>query len=241
MTSTDSARVPAGRILLVACFGAFLAYLDATIVNVAFPSIRESFPGTSIARLSWVLNAYNIVFAAFLIVFGRLADLLGRRRGFVIGVLVFTVGSALCGLAPSVGLLIAARVLQALGAAMLVPASLALVVEAFPEERRAHAIGLWGATAAVAAGLGPPVGGALIEVGSWRWVFLINIPFGAIAMWVARGQLVESRAPGRRTMPDLRGAALLAGFLALLTLGVVKGGDWGWTSATTWLTCSPAV
>ncbi len=222
--------------LLVASFGAFLAFLDATIVNVAFPSIRESFPGTSIARLSWVLNAYNIVFAAFLIVFGRLADLLGRRRGFVIGVLVFTVGSALCGLAPSVGLLIAARVLQALGAAMLVPASLALVVEAVPEERRAHAIGLWGATAAVAAGLGPPVGGALIEVGSWRWVFLINIPFGAIAMGVARGQLVESRAPGRRTMPDLRGAALLAGFLALLTLGVVKGGDWGWTSATTWLT-----
>ena len=236
MTAPLLGRVPASRVLLVASFGAFLAFLDATIVNVAFPSIRESFPGTSIARLSWVLNAYNIVFAAFLIVFGRLADLLGRRRGFVLGVLVFTVGSALCGLAPSVGLLIAARVLQALGAAMLVPASLALVVEAFPEDRRAHAIGLWGATAAVAAGLGPPVGGALIEVGTWRWVFLINIPFGVIAMWVARGQLVESRAPGRRTMPDLRGAALLAGFLALLTLAVVKGGDWGWTSATTWLT-----
>ena len=143
--------------LLVASFGAFLAFLDATIVNVAFPSIRESFPDASIGRLSWVLNAYNIAFAAFLIVFGRLADLLGRRRGFVIGVLVFTAGSALCGAAPSVDLLIAARVLQALGAAMLVPASLALVVEAFPEERRSHAIGLWGATAAVAAGLGPPV------------------------------------------------------------------------------------
>jgi len=235
-----AARVPASRVLLVSAFGAFLAFLDATIVNVAFPSIRESFPDASIGRLSWVLNAYNIAFAAFLIVFGRLADLLGRRRGFVIGVLVFTAGSALCGAAPSVDLLIAARVFQALGAAMLVPASLALVVEAFPEERRSHAIGLWGATAAVAAGLGPPAGGALIETGSWRWVFLVNIPFGAAALWVARRQLVESRAPGRRTMPDLPGAALLAGLLALLNLGVVKGGDWGWASARTWLTFAAA-
>src|SRR3954447_19820280 len=148
MAGTQSARVPASRVLLVAAFGAFLAFLDATIVNVAFPSIRESFPGTSIGGLSWVLNAYNIVFAAFLIVFGRLTDLLGRRRAFVGGVLLFTLASALCGLAPSLSLLVAARVLQALGAAMLVPSSLALVVEAFPEDKRAHAIGLWGATAA---------------------------------------------------------------------------------------------
>ena len=224
-------RVTEGRVLLVSAFGAFLAFLDATIVNVAFPSIRESFPGTSIGELSWVLNAYNIVFAAFLIVCGRLADLLGRRRTFVLGVLVFTVASALCGAAPSVGLLVAARVLQALGAALLVPASLALVVEAFPEERRTHAIGLWGATAAVAAGLGPPIGGALVEAGGWRWAFYINIPFGIAAVLVARRQLVESRAPGRRRMPDLVGASLLAAALAALTLGIVKGNDWGWTSA----------
>ncbi len=230
LAQKQQARVAASRVLLVACFGAFLAFLDATIVNVAFPSIRESFPETSIGDLSWILNAYNIVFAAFLIVFGRLTDLLGRRRAFAAGVVLFTVASALCGLAPSVDLLIAARVLQALGAALLVPASLALVVEAFPEERRAHAIGLWGATAAVAAGLGPPAGGALVELGGWRWAFLINIPFGVVAVWAARGQLVESRAPGRRTMPDLVGAALLAGTLALLNLGVIKGGDWGWTS-----------
>jgi NTE family protein len=224
-------RVPASRVLLVACFGAFLAFLDATIVNVAFPSIRESFPGTSIGTLSWVLNAYNIVFAAFLIVCGRLTDLLGRRRAFIGGVLLFTVASALCGAAPTVGLLVAARVLQALGAALLVPASLALVVEAFPGERRSHAIGLWGATAAVAAGLGPPTGGALVELGGWRWAFLVNIPFGAAALWAARSQLVESRAPGRRTLPDLPGAALLAGCLAVLNLAIVKGSDWGWASA----------
>ncbi|MEO5852528.1 MAG: DHA2 family efflux MFS transporter permease subunit [Nocardioides sp.] len=222
--------MPAGHVLLVACFGAFLAFLDATIVNVAFPSIRSSFPETSIGGLSWVLNAYNIVFAAFLIVCGRLTDLLGRRRAFVAGVVLFTFASALCGAAPSVALLVAARVLQALGAALLVPASLALVVEAFPGERRSHAIGLWGASAAVAAGLGPPIGGALVELGGWRWAFFVNLPFGVAAFWAARRHLVESRAPGRRTMPDLRGAALLAAALALLNLGIVKGSDWGWAS-----------
>ena len=230
MSAIQRARVPASRVLLVASSGAFLAFLDATIVNVAFPSIRESFPGTSIGELSWVLNAYNIVFAAFLIVCGRLTDLLGRRRAFVYGVVLFTVASVLCGAAPSVELLVAARVLQALGAALLVPASLALVVEAFPEERRAHAVGLWGASAAVAAGLGPPLGGALVQLGGWRWAFLVNLPFGIAALWAARSQLVESRAPGRRTAPDLRGAALLVGCLSALNLGIIKGTDWGWTS-----------
>ena len=125
-------RVSSGTVLGVASFGAFLAFLDATIVNVAFPSIRESFPDSTISNLSWVLNAYNIVFAAFLVPFGRLTDLIGRRRAFVWGVLVFTVASVICALSPSVAFLIGARVVQALGAAMLVPASLALVVAAFP-------------------------------------------------------------------------------------------------------------
>ena len=233
MAHTGSARVAPSRVLLVSAFGAFLAFLDATIVNVAFPSIQASFPDTSIGGLSWVLNSYNIVFAAFLIVMGRLTDLLGRRRAFITGVFVFTLASALCGAAPSLELLVAARVLQALGAALLVPASLALVVDAFPEERRAHAIGLWGATAAVAAGLGPPMGGALVELGGWRWAFLVNIPFGLVAVWVARSQLVESRAPGVRRIPDLRGATLLVAGLAALNLGIVKGNDWGWGSAQT--------
>ena len=136
MAAARRGRVPASRVLLVACFGAFLAFLDATIVNVAFPSIRASFPGESIGSLSWVLNAYNIVFAAFLIVCGRLTDLLGRRRAFLGGIALFTVASALCGAAPTLDLLVLARIVQALGAAMLVPASLALVVEAIPCTRR---------------------------------------------------------------------------------------------------------
>ncbi|MDA8435151.1 MAG: DHA2 family efflux MFS transporter permease subunit [Actinomycetales bacterium] len=224
-------RVPHRTVLLVASFGAFLAFLDATIVNVAFPSIQRSFPESSISELSWILNAYSIVFAAFLVVSGRLADLLGRRWAFTSGVLVFTLGSVLCAASGSVGVLVAARVVQALGAAILVPASLALVVQAFPVARRSHAVGIWGASAALASGLGPPIGGALVEAGGWRWAFLVNIPFGVAALWAGRTLLVESRAPGRRRMPDLRGAALSALMLGLLTLGLVKGGDWGWTSA----------
>ena len=223
-------RLPSSTVLLVASFGAFLAFLDATIVNVAFPSIRESFPGTSIGGLSWVLNAYNIVFAAFLVPCGRLADLVGRRRAFAWGVALFTLASLICAVAPSVGFLVAARGLQALGAAMLVPASLALVVQAFPGERRTHAVGLWGAAAALASGLGPPIGGVLVDLGGWRWAFLVNLPFGLIALVAARTRLVESRAPGRRSLPDLGGAAMFALALALLTLGIVQGNAWGWTS-----------
>jgi len=194
------------KVLLVTGVAVFMAFLDVTIVNVAFPSIEGAFPSSSLAELSWVLNAYNIVFAASLILCGRLTDIVGRRRSFVAGVAVFTIASALCGLAPSVELLILARAVQAFGAAMLVPASLALVIAAFPAERRAHAIGVWGASAAVAAGVGPPVGGALVELGGWRWAFLVNVPFGVVALVAGHRQLVESRAPGRRSLPDLRGA-----------------------------------
>jgi EmrB/QacA subfamily drug resistance transporter len=223
-------RTSRGGALAVASFGALLAFLDATIVNVVFPDIRTSFPGSSIGGLSWVLNAYNIVFAAFLVAAGRLADVFGRRRTFSSGVWLFTLASIACAAAPSLGFLVGARAVQAAGAALLVPASLGLVVEAFPGERRSHAVGLWSATAAVAAGLGPPLGGALVAAESWRLAFLINLPLGLVAVGATRRLLVESRAPGRRTLPDLRGAALQGAALALLTLGVVEGGSWGWAS-----------
>jgi NTE family protein len=227
---SPSARVSSGRVLAVASLGAFLAFLDATVVNVAFPNIRADFDGASIGVLSWVLNAYNIVLAATLVVFGRLADLVGRRRLFVAGVATFSAASVLCAMAGSVWWLVAARVLQAVGAAMLIPASLALVVAAFSPQRRVHAVGLWGATAAVAAGLGPPIGGALVQWGSWRWAFLVNLPVGVVALVASRRLLVESRSPGRRRLPDLRGAALMAAAMGLFTTAVVTGNDWGWTS-----------
>jgi len=156
---------------------------------------------------------------------------MGRKRLFSTGTLVFTAASVWCAASGSLEMLVAARTVQALGAAMLVPASLALVVEAFPAERRSHAVGLWGASAAVAAGLGPPIGGALVQWGDWRWAFLINLPFGVTAFWLNRHQLVESRAPGRRRLPDLRGALVLAGSMSFVTLGIVQGNDWGWSSA----------
>ncbi|WP_082277095.1 MFS transporter [Mycobacterium ostraviense] len=218
-------------VLLVAAFGAFLAFLDSTIVNVAFPAMQRYFHSQDISSLSWVLNAYNIVLAAFLVTGGRLADLLGRRRMFIYGVVLFTAASVLCAAAGTVEQLVTFRVLQGVGAAILIPASLALVVEGFEAARRAHGIGLWGAAAALASGLGPPIGGAIVEISSWRWVFLVNLPLGIVAVVVARRGLVESRAPGRRHIPDLRGAALLAISLGFVTLGLVKGTDWGWLSA----------
>ncbi len=220
-------------VLLVAAFGAFLAFLDSTIVNIAFPAIQRYFHHSDISSLSWVLNGYNIAFAAFLVAGGRLADLLGRRRMFISGVVVFTLASGLCAAADTVGQLVAFRVLQGIGAAILVPASLALVVESFDSSRRAHGVSLWGAAAAIASGLGPPIGGALVEVSSWRWVFLVNVPLGLVALVVARRGLVESRASGRRRVPDIKGALLLAVALGCLTLGLIKGTDWGWLSPAT--------
>src|SRR4051812_44933588 len=155
-------------VLLVSSLGVFMAFIDATIVNVAFPDIRQSFPSADLGSLSWVLNSYNVVFAAFLVPAGRISDLLGRRRIFSVGTAIFTLSSVACAVAPSLGLLIAARVIQAIGAAAMVPASLALVLQAYGPARRAHAVALWAAIAAIAAGLGPAVGGILVEADSWR-------------------------------------------------------------------------
>jgi EmrB/QacA subfamily drug resistance transporter len=232
------AAFPAGRrrpspaaVLAIASLGAAVAFVDATIVNIAFPNIARSFRGTSISSLSWVLNAYNIVFAAFLMAAGRIADLVGRRRVFIFGLELFTAASLLCALAPSADALIAFRVVQALGAAFLVPSSLALVLNAFPADRRSHGIALLSAVGAAAAGLGPSLGGLLVALANWRLVFLVNIPIGIGAVLLARRRLVESRAPGRRRMPDVPGALLFALAIGALVLGVVKGQEWGWGGA----------
>lgn len=222
-----------GAVLAVASLGAVLAFVDATIVNVAFPDIRSDFRSASLDDLSWILNAYNIVFAAFLVAAGRIADLLGRRRLFSAGVVVFTLGSALCAVAPSVALLVVARVVQALGAAVIVPASLALVLETYSGPERSHGVALWSASAALAAGIGPSLGGVLVELGGWRLAFLVNLPIGAAAFVLAGRVLVESRAPGRRRVPDIPGALLLAAGTALLTLAIVRGGHWGWVTPRT--------
>jgi len=218
------------KVLLVTSVAVFMGFLDVTIVNIAFPDIESSFAGTSLAGLSWILNAYNIVFAALLVPAGRLSDRLGRRRMFFVGVLTFLAASAVCGLAPSVEVLVAARAIQAAGAAILVPTSLALLLPEFPLEQRATATALWGATGAIAAATGPSLGGVLVDATSWRWVFFVNLIIGLPALIPARRLLTERRDAEPGPLPDLAGALLLVAGVGLLSLGIVKGQDWGWDS-----------
>ncbi len=153
--------------------GAFMAQLDLFIVNVAFPAIQSEFGGASASGLSWVLSAYAIVFAACLVPAGRVADLIGRRRTFELGALVFGIGSAGCAAAPGVVVLVAARVVQAIGAAMVIPTSLGLLLHVFPAAERPAATGAWASGGAIAAASGPPIGGLLV-LASWRWIFLVT-------------------------------------------------------------------
>jgi EmrB/QacA subfamily drug resistance transporter len=220
------------RVLLVVSVATFMASLDLFIVNIAFPDIQRSFGGESDAALSWVLNAYAIVFAALLVPAGRLADLIGRRRAFLGGMALFTLASALCAAAPSVGWLIAARALQAVGAAALMPTSLALLLVAVPAERRHGAVALWAASGAVAAAAGPPLGGLLVQA-SWHWVFLVNLPVGLVTLVAASRVLTESRDPAARRLPDVLGALLLIAGVGTLTLGLVKAPAWGWGDRAT--------
>jgi EmrB/QacA subfamily drug resistance transporter len=214
------------KVLTITSVGLFMASLDLFIVNIAFPDMARDFTGASLPDLSWVLNAYAIVFAALLVPAGRIADRIGRKRVFVYGLLLFAGASALCAIAPSLDVLVAARVLQAAGGAMMLPTTLGLILPAFPVEQRTLAIGIWSAVGGVAAALGPPVGGLLVEL-SWRWIFVVNVPIGTVTAIVAIRTLDEIREPddGR---PDLLGAAELALGIALLTLGIVKGPEWGW-------------
>jgi EmrB/QacA subfamily drug resistance transporter len=218
--------------VFIACAGAFLAFLDTTIVNIAFPDISASFAGSGRDALSWVLDGYFVVIAALLVPAGGLADRFGHKRVFLIGLASFTAASLLCALAPSLGLLIAVRVLQGIGAAMVIPTSLAIVLDSFPIDKRATGLGLWGAGAAAAAAIGPTLGGVLVDLSDWRLVFLVNLPLGAALVYAGRRRLVE-RPIRDSHLPDLPGAAMLAVGLALITLGIVEGNDWGWTAAPT--------
>jgi EmrB/QacA subfamily drug resistance transporter len=218
------------QVLLVTAVAVFMSFLDVTIVNIAFPDIHASFPGTSLGHLSWILNAYSIVFAAALVPAGRLADRFGRRRFFFLGLFVFLAASVVCGAAASVDMLVAARSVQALGGAMLVPASLGLLLPEFPLEQRATATALWGANGAVAAAAGPSLGGLLVDWQGWRAVFFVNLLIGLPALLPARRLLRESREP-QTVFPDALGAFLLAGGVGALALGIVQGPPWGWTSA----------
>jgi EmrB/QacA subfamily drug resistance transporter len=203
---------------------------DLFIVNLAFPYIGRQYPGTSLSGLSWVLNAYTIVFAAVLVPAGRWADRIGRRRVFVTGLAAFVAGSLLCGVAPGVAALVAARVVQAIGGGLMVPASLSLLLAAVPAPARPQALGTWSALGALGAALGPVIGGVLVQLG-WRWVFWINLPVGIAAIALALRVVPESRDDRDLGRPDLIGAGLLAAAVALVALALVKAPGWGWGSA----------
>ncbi len=223
-----SPRQVAG-IVGVLSLAVFMSSLDLFIVNLAFPYIGHEYHGTSLSSLSWVLNGYTIVFAAILVPAGRWADRVGRRRLFVAGLIAFSFGSLLCGLAPGVAELIIARLIQAAGAGLMVPASLSLLLAAVPAADRPRAIGTWSALGALGAALGPVIGGSLVQV-SWRWVFWINLPVGLVAVLLAARVVPESRDENVRGRPDLIGAALLAAAVGLIALALVKAPAWGWGS-----------
>jgi EmrB/QacA subfamily drug resistance transporter len=217
------------RVLSVVSAAVFMASLDLFIVNIAFPDIQRDFGGAGDASLSWVLNAYAIVFAALLVPAGRLADRIGRKRVFLAGVAVFCLASAVCAVAPSVGVLVAARALQAIGGAALMPTSLALLLAEFPAERRAGAVAAWAAVGGVAAAAGPPIGGLLVGA-SWHWIFIVNLPVGLATVVLGARVLHETRDEARGPMPDVLGAIVLAGGVAALTAAIVQGPEWGWGS-----------
>jgi EmrB/QacA subfamily drug resistance transporter len=226
-TSAESGSKP-GLVLLVVSAAVFLASLDLFIVNIAFPDIRLAFPGSGLATMSWILNGYTVVFAALLAPAGRLADRYGRRLVFLVGVAVFTVGSAACAVATSIPLLVAFRAIQAIGAALVMPTSLALLLAAFPPAKRAVAVSAWAAVGGVAGALGPPVGGLLVQA-SWRWVFLVNLPVGVLALIFGPRVLRESKESGSG-VPDLLGAVGLVIGVGALAWALVEGPDHGWTS-----------
>lgn len=213
----------------VACVAVFLVSLDGTMLYAAFGSLRAGFPAATAADMSWVLNAYTVVFAAMLIPAGGLADTHGRKRVFQLGVALFLAASVACGLAGSVAWLIAARVLQAVGAALLTPASLSLVLAAFPQHKRAVAVSLWGAVGGFAAAVGPSVGSFVVESIGWPWAFFINLPIGAVSLWRGASVLRESAPAIVPRKVDGVGMGLLIVAVGALALAIVQCESPLWT------------
>jgi EmrB/QacA subfamily drug resistance transporter len=225
----SGARPRAGWTLAVAGTALFMTALDQLVVGVALHSIRIDLGG-SIEGLEWTVNAYTLAFAVLLITGAALGDRFGRKRMFVVGVGVFTAASALAALSPSTDALVAARALQGIGAAIVTPLTLTLISEAFPAERRAAALGIWGGITGLGVAIGPFVGGAVVEGIAWQWIFWANVPIGLALIPLAGRLLHESHGPDREL--DLRGLLLASAGLFALTFALIRGEALGWTSPT---------
>jgi EmrB/QacA subfamily drug resistance transporter len=216
-------------VLFICCMSILVVSLDSTIVNVALPAIHRSLHA-SFSTLQWTIDAYTLVLASLLMLSGSTADRMGRRRIFQVGLTVFSLGSLLCALAPTAGLLVAARVLQAVGASMLNPVAMSIIRNVFEDAReRAQAIGIWAGVVGISMALGPVLGGALVDGPGWRWVFLVNLPIGVLAFVLTRTFVPESRAPQARRR-DPVGQGLVLTLLFSLTYAIIEGSRQGWTS-----------
>lgn len=212
----------------IASVAVFLVSLDTTMLYAAFGALRAGFPGATAADMSWVLNAYTVLYAAMLIPAGGLADTHGRKKVFMLGVTLFIAASAACGLAGSVGWLIAARAAQAIGAALLTPASLALVLGAFPQSKRTVVVSLWGAVGGLAAAVGPSFGSLVVDAVGWQWAFFINVPMGAISVWRGAALLKEEKREGARKRLDTVGMLLVIVGVGALALAIVQSDSPHW-------------
>jgi EmrB/QacA subfamily drug resistance transporter len=227
-TTVDLDRRGRIRVLAICCMSLLIVGLDVTIVNVALPSIRADFHA-SVSELQWTIDAYTLVLASLLMVSGSTADRLGRVRVFQVGLTIFTLGSLLCSVAPSSGVLIGARMLQAVGGSMLNPVAMSIIRNTFDDPReRAQAIGVWGGVVGISLALGPVIGGALVGI-SWRAIFLVNIPVGLLAIALTARYVPESRAARARRV-DPVGQVLVVVMLASLVYAIIEGPDRGWTS-----------
>ena len=222
MTSSRTSRWT----LLIVSIGLFMVVLDNLVVNVALPSIHRDL-GASIQSLEWTVNAYVLAYAVFLLTGAALGDRFGRKRMFTGGIVLFTLSSAAAALAPTSGMLIAARAVQGLGAAIVTPLTLTLIADAFPPQRRGVAIGVWSGISGIAVALGPLVGGAVVQAASWHWIFWINVPIGIALVPLSIARLAESRGPSRHL--DLRGLALASSGLFGIVFGLVRSQSQGWT------------
>ncbi|MGH2916832.1 MAG: MFS transporter [Solirubrobacteraceae bacterium] len=235
------ASVSPWLVLVIACMAQFMVVLDATVVNIALPSVQRGLH-FSAANLQWIVNGYTLIFGGFLLLGGRAADLIGRKRLFVAGVILFSAASMFNGLAQSSGMLIVGRGLQGLGGALVSPAALAIITTTFTDtEQRTKALGVWAAIAAGGSAVGLLLGGALTELASWRWIFFVNVPFGVITIAMALRWVAESRVEGLRRSFDLLGALTVTGGLVALVYAIVKAQSFGWGSARTLGLCAAAV
>src|SRR4051812_988809 len=210
-------------------FGLFMIMLDNTIVNVALPSIQQSL-GLKISELEWVVTGYALTFGALMLTGGKLGDLLGRRRILVVGLVIFTLSSLACGLASGPGMLIAARVVQGVGAALMNPATLSIITVTFPPRQRGTAIGIWAGVSALALAIGPLLGGIITERVNWNWIFFINVPVGALAVAAAYAFITESRDTSHEQRLDIPRLVTSAVGLFALSYGLIESNHYGWTS-----------